>query len=133
MRFSTRNTYYLRISANAILPLYLYLDEKHVDWMNERVFQHVLEDLRLKIPEKLASEPDSHHGPLSSSGAKKGSMDVHRGETYQFGYLLRRTDPHAVLIKTRNFVAAPKTTARNALSAQGSCFQANETTKTTCP
>lgn len=64
MRFLTRNLYYLRISATTVLPLYvsparaseggpqpeeylqLYLDERHVDWMSERVLQHVLADLR---------------------------------------------------------------------------------------
>lgn len=29
-------------------------------------------------------------------------------DTYQFGYFLRNTDPHAVLIKTRRFTAAPR-------------------------
>ena len=66
MKFNTRNAYYLRVSENTILPLYvslppalrsegsysksvvlqLYLDEQHVDWMSERVLQHVLADLR---------------------------------------------------------------------------------------
>lgn len=66
MRFQTRNAYYLRISATTVIPLYvrlvsfivggkgrvltlwlkLYLDERHVEWMSERVLQHVLADLR---------------------------------------------------------------------------------------
>ncbi|KAI0081714.1 hypothetical protein K474DRAFT_1671623 [Panus rudis PR-1116 ss-1] len=107
MRFSKRNLYYLRISANTILPLYLYLDEKHVDWMSERVLQQVLEDLRNRIPVKLSEEANAHLGPGGPSSAKKGTLDVHRGDTYQFAYFLRRTDTHAVLIKTRRFVAAP--------------------------
>lgn len=117
MRFSTRNVYYLRISAHTILPLYLYLDEQHVEWMSDRVLQHVLEDLRFRIPEKLIKEADIQLGASgagsgstsanTSSKKQGGSLDVHRGDTYQFGYFLRKTEPHAVLIKTRNFVAAP--------------------------
>ncbi|PCH41104.1 hypothetical protein WOLCODRAFT_162813 [Wolfiporia cocos MD-104 SS10] len=121
MRFGPRNAYYLRISEHTVLPLYVYLDERHIDWMSERVLQHVLEDLRPRILQKLRDESDSHSGPK----AKGGTVDVHRGgtswvlaenvtksethfaDTYQFGYFLRKTDPHAVLIKTRHFVPAP--------------------------
>ncbi|KAI0921826.1 hypothetical protein AcV5_000684 [Taiwanofungus camphoratus] len=107
MRFGPRNAYYLRISANTVLPLYLYLDERHVDWMSERVLQHVLEDLRPRILPKLKEEADAHLGPGGPVNAKRGSVDVYRGDTYQFGYFLRNTDPHAVLIKARQFVAKP--------------------------
>ncbi|THH32892.1 hypothetical protein EUX98_g1263 [Antrodiella citrinella] len=103
MRFGTRNLYYLRISSSIVLPLYLYLDEKHVDWMSDRTLQHVLADLRHRIPEKLTSEADAG----GSANAKKGTLDVHRGDSYQFGYFLRNTEAHAVVIKTRRFVAAP--------------------------
>ncbi|RPD67232.1 hypothetical protein L226DRAFT_131430 [Lentinus tigrinus ALCF2SS1-7] len=107
MRFSTRNAYYLRISATTVLPLYLYLDERHIEWMSERVLQHVLADLRPLIIPKLNAEIDSHLGQGGPANAKRGTLDVHRGDTYQFGYFLRGTEPHAVLIKTRTFTAAP--------------------------
>jgi len=32
MRFSTRNAFYLRASDRRIVPLFLYLDERHVSW-----------------------------------------------------------------------------------------------------
>ncbi|KAH9951646.1 hypothetical protein B0H21DRAFT_818089 [Amylocystis lapponica] len=108
MRFGVRNAYYLRISAGTVLPLYLYLDERHIEWMSERILQHVLEDLRPRILTKLKDEADAHLGPGGPANAKRGAVDVHRGDTYQFGYFLRKTDPHSVLIKTRRFVAAPR-------------------------
>ncbi|KAI0796729.1 hypothetical protein C8Q75DRAFT_208291 [Abortiporus biennis] len=110
MRFGTRNLYYLRISSHAILPLYLYLDEQHVDWMSEQVLQHVLADLRPLIPIKLMNEPDIFSSSSSSGKKTGGTLDVHRGDTYQFGYFLRKSDPHVVVVKARNFVAAPPAT-----------------------
>jgi hypothetical protein len=71
MPFRARNPYYLRISKNNVLPLYvsstnvngvhaihsykLYLDDRHLDWMSDRVLQHVLEDLRPKQVETYLS------------------------------------------------------------------------------
>ncbi|KAI0068796.1 hypothetical protein BV25DRAFT_1986363 [Artomyces pyxidatus] len=52
----------------------------------------------------MRAESDVQFGVSSSSNAKKGTVDVHRGDTYQFAYFFRQTEPHAVLIKTRNFV-----------------------------
>ncbi|KIJ70060.1 hypothetical protein HYDPIDRAFT_35497 [Hydnomerulius pinastri MD-312] len=103
MTFTSRNAYYLRISATTILPLYLYLDERHIDWMSDMVLQHVLADLRPLVIPKLHAERDIHFGP----GTKKGSVEVHRGEAYQFAYFFRKTEPHSVVIKSRYFVAAP--------------------------
>ncbi|KAH9899939.1 hypothetical protein C8Q73DRAFT_725499 [Cubamyces lactineus] len=123
MRFQTRNAYYLRISATTVIPLYLYLDERHVEWMSERVLQHVLADLRPLILPKLNAEADAHLGPGGPASAKRGTLDVHRGDTYQFGYFLRATEPHAVLIKTRTFVAAPKPTPRAAMPSGTSTAQ----------
>ncbi|CDO71288.1 hypothetical protein BN946_scf184908.g45 [Trametes cinnabarina] len=65
-----------------------------------------------RILPKLNAEADAHLGPGGPANAKKGTLDVHRGDTYQFGYFLRGTEPHAVLIKTRIFTAAPKPAAR---------------------
>ncbi|KZV76140.1 hypothetical protein PENSPDRAFT_646678, partial [Peniophora sp. CONT] len=103
MPFQTRNAYYLRISSNTVLPLYVYLDERHVDWMTDRVLQHVLEDLRPKIPVKLRAEDHINLSSGSSGSAKKGTVDVHRGDTYQFAFFFKYTEPHSLLIKQRNF------------------------------
>ncbi|KAI0327111.1 hypothetical protein GY45DRAFT_1328034 [Cubamyces sp. BRFM 1775] len=130
MRFQTRNAYYLRISATTVIPLYLYLDERHVEWMSERVLQHVLADLRPLILPKLNAEADAHLGPGGPASAKRGTLDVHRGDTYQFGYFLRATEPHAVLIKTRTFVAAPKLAPRAATSSGTSKAQPQEAAAT---
>lgn len=54
MKFSTRNAFYLRASNYRIVPLFLYLDERHVDWMSERVLQLVIADLKDKcVSERL--------------------------------------------------------------------------------
>ncbi|KAI0251278.1 hypothetical protein BJV78DRAFT_477167 [Lactifluus subvellereus] len=105
MPFLTRNCYYLRVSSSSIIPLYIYLDSQHVDWMSDRVLHQVVADLRPKIIPKLRAESDAHMGPGPvPANAKRGTVDVHRGDTYQFAYFLRETGPHSVLTKTRNFV-----------------------------
>lgn len=48
MRFSTRNAFYLRASNYRVVPLFLYLDERHVDWMSDPILQHVIGDLHGK-------------------------------------------------------------------------------------
>ncbi|KAJ7094657.1 hypothetical protein B0H15DRAFT_830392 [Mycena belliarum] len=105
MPFRTRNPYYLRISEKNVLPLYLYLDGRHVNWMTDSILQHVLADLQPKILPKLKAEADAHSG--TSSNNKKATVDTHRGDSYQFCYFIRKTEPHSVLIKTRHFSAAP--------------------------
>ncbi|KAI9574717.1 hypothetical protein HD554DRAFT_84576 [Boletus coccyginus] len=108
MTFRPRNAYYLRISSNIVIPLFLYLDERHIDWMSDVVLQHVLADLRPLIVPKLQAEKDVHFGPgASAPGNKRGTVEVHRGETYQFAYFFRKTEPHAVLFKSRYFIVAP--------------------------
>ncbi|TFY83942.1 hypothetical protein EWM64_g75 [Hericium alpestre] len=105
MPFQTRNAYYLRISASTVLPVYLYLDEQHLGWMSDQVLQYVLADLRPKILPKLKAEANAYYGSgPAPAGAKKGTVDVHRGDTYHFAYFFRQAEPHSVLIKTRDFV-----------------------------
>ncbi|KAJ7129558.1 hypothetical protein C8R44DRAFT_830030 [Mycena epipterygia] len=105
MPFRTRNPYYLRISEKNVLPLYLYLDNHHVSWMTDSILQHVLADLQPKILPKLKAEADAHSA--STPANKKATVDTHRGDSYQFCYFIRKTEPHSVLIKTRHFSAAP--------------------------
>ncbi|KAF8974454.1 hypothetical protein BDZ97DRAFT_24566 [Flammula alnicola] len=75
--YSTRNSFYLRISKNIVLPIYIYLDERHVNWMSDKVLQHVLSDLRPHILPKLKIEADSLTG--STSAQKQATVDTHRG------------------------------------------------------
>ncbi|KAK0191101.1 hypothetical protein F5146DRAFT_1047097 [Armillaria mellea] len=105
MTFRPRNPYYLRISEKNVLPFYLYLDDRHLEWMSDRILQHVLEDLRPNIVPKLRVESESQKG-----SDKKGTVETHRGETYQFCYFLRKTQPHSVLLKSRNFITVPRQT-----------------------
>ncbi|KAL1747701.1 hypothetical protein HDZ31DRAFT_31380 [Schizophyllum fasciatum] len=104
MPFHARNAYYLKISERNVLPLYVYLDERHIDWMDDRILQHVLADLRPHIVPKLRAEAEATQ---TAAGAKKLTVDTHRGDSYQFAYFLRKTHPHSVLVKTRQFVTAP--------------------------
>ncbi|KZT20408.1 hypothetical protein NEOLEDRAFT_1075785 [Neolentinus lepideus HHB14362 ss-1] len=103
MPFRARNLFYLRISKSDVIPLYLYLDERHIEWMSDRVLQHVLADLRPLIGPKMKAESQLTEGP----SGKKGIVDVYRGDFYQFAYFFRGMEPHSVILKTRNFVAAP--------------------------
>ncbi|KAF7332000.1 hypothetical protein MKEN_00080300 [Mycena kentingensis (nom. inval.)] len=72
--FKTRNPYYLRISDKHVLPLYLYLDDRHVSWMSDHTLQRVLLDLQPKILPKLKAEA----GALDSSSTKKPTVETHR-------------------------------------------------------
>ncbi|KAL7410364.1 hypothetical protein BDY24DRAFT_444152 [Mrakia frigida] len=115
MTFSTRNSYYLRISRDTVLVLYLYLDRAHVRWMTDYILQKVLTDLRTRIGPKLESEYGMSSNVGSSTGAKKSAaaagsptIDVHQGDDYQFCFFLRKTDHrHVVLLKHKRFVSRP--------------------------
>ncbi|KAL5527600.1 hypothetical protein ACEPAG_6401 [Sanghuangporus baumii] len=104
MRFRVRNLFYLRLSPSDVIPLYLYLDERHVDWMSDRTLQSVIADLRPLVGPKLEAERYAYYGPGGPANAKKGTVEVHRGDSYQFAYFLRRTEAHSVVLKTRNYV-----------------------------
>lgn len=104
MTFHSRNAYYLRISSTVVLPLYLYLDDRHLDWMSDRVLQHVVSDLQPLIVPKLQTERDTHFG-LGAASGKRSTVEVHRGDFYQFAYFFRKIEPHSVVIKSRRFVA----------------------------
>lgn len=45
--FTVRNVYYLRISAHTILKTVLYLDQRHVRWLNENpeIWQRAVHEL----------------------------------------------------------------------------------------
>ncbi|KAI6105799.1 hypothetical protein F5141DRAFT_1049505 [Pisolithus sp. B1] len=110
MTFHSRNVYYLRVSSTVVLPLYLYLDDRHLDWMSDRVLQHVVSDLQPLIVPKLQTERDTHFGLGAASG--RSTVEVHRGDFYQFAYFFRKIEPHSVVIKgmltqSRRFVAVP--------------------------
>ncbi|TFK75800.1 hypothetical protein BDN72DRAFT_785798 [Pluteus cervinus] len=119
MVFRTRNPYYLRISEQDVLPIYLYLDERHLEWMSDFTLQRVLVDLRPHILTKLKIEAE-YVGATSATAAKKITVDTHRGDGYQFCYFLRKTDPHSVLVKTRSYVAVEKGTVQPSNVAKAS-------------
>ncbi|EJU06226.1 hypothetical protein DACRYDRAFT_112970 [Dacryopinax primogenitus] len=106
MPYENRNAYYLRISPYTVLPMYLYLDERHTSWMTDTTLQFVLEDLRHRIGPKLRDESGTIMN-ASAANKTKPSVDVHRGTTYQFAYFLRKADPHTLLVKRRDFVLRP--------------------------
>lgn len=101
--FSTRNALYLRISRWVVLPLYLYLDERHVAWMSDAILQAVLADLRPKLADKMRREMDEM-GAGGSSSKTKSPVEVHRAASYQFAFFFRKTDSrHVVLLKVRDW------------------------------
>ncbi|KAF8592396.1 hypothetical protein K439DRAFT_1378493 [Ramaria rubella] len=106
MPFSARNARYLRISAHVVLPLYVYLDDQHVEWMSDYTLQRVLENLRPLIGPKLQTE-NSLQSAGGTAHSRKGTVDVFQSDTYQFAYFIRKNEPHAVLIKNRRFVPTP--------------------------
>ncbi|KAL5487834.1 hypothetical protein ACEPAI_5942 [Sanghuangporus weigelae] len=114
MRFRVRNLFYLRLSPSDVIHLYLYLDERHVDWMSERTLQSVIADLRPLVGPKLEAEQYAH-----PANAKKGTVEVHRSDSYQFAYFLRRTEAHSIVLKTRNYVMVDR-------AAQSANVQASE-------
>ncbi|WWC58488.1 uncharacterized protein I303_101031 [Kwoniella dejecticola CBS 10117] len=100
MHFSTRNAFYLRASNYRVIPLFLYLDERHADWMSERVLQLVISALQSKISELL----------FTSRGTKKHKVHVERGEGYQYCYFLRTTTrTEVVLLKEKSYSLRPPT------------------------
>ncbi|KAF8760060.1 hypothetical protein RHS01_01465 [Rhizoctonia solani] len=109
MSFQNRNLYHLRVNKHTVLPLYLYLDEKHVDWMSRRILNEIIADLKpLRIGPKLVKESHIGASGLSASAAKKAGqsvVEVHRGENYQFAYFLKPAESYDLLIKARDFVA----------------------------
>ncbi|OXG37661.1 hypothetical protein C359_05038 [Cryptococcus neoformans Bt120] len=112
MTFSTRNAYYLRVSNYRVIPLFLYLDERHVDWMSDRVLQLVIASLQHKLPNML----------WNARGEKKHKVHVERGEDYQFCYFLRSTTrTEVVLLKSKTVSLRPPTPPPAVLSEpQGS-------------
>ncbi|CAE6450198.1 unnamed protein product [Rhizoctonia solani] len=112
MSFQSRNLYHLRVNRHTILPLYIYLDERHIDWMTRGILNEIISDLKPLIGPKLVKESHIGASGLSASAAKKAGqsvVEVHRGENYQFAYFLKPAESYDLLIKTRDFVtvAAP--------------------------
>ncbi|KAK4685494.1 hypothetical protein P7C73_g4657, partial [Tremellales sp. Uapishka_1] len=94
MTFSTRNAYYLRASNYRVIPLFLYLDERHVDWMSDFVLQRVIAEIQPKMSELL----------FAARMVKKHKVHVERGEGYQYCYFLRTTTrTEVVLLKQKEF------------------------------
>ncbi|KAF5390582.1 hypothetical protein D9757_002698 [Collybiopsis confluens] len=119
MKFHPRNPYYLRISKKDILPVHVYLDDRHLGWMSDIVLQHVsismtdiwdgcrISSSSIILP-KLQAESDANLGPGGPPSSKKATVETHRGDTYQFCYFLRKTQPHSVIVKTRTYNATVK-------------------------
>ncbi|BEJ16117.1 hypothetical protein CspHIS471_0507220 [Cutaneotrichosporon sp. HIS471] len=98
MPFSTRNAFYLRASNYRVVPLFLYLDERHVDWMSSDVLEAVISKLQPKIKDLLTV----------SRYEKKHKVYVERGEGYQYCYFLRNTTrTEVVLLKKKTFSLRP--------------------------
>ncbi|KAG9047489.1 hypothetical protein FS837_002135 [Tulasnella sp. UAMH 9824] len=92
MSFRHRNALYLRISRHTVIPLYLYLDDKDVKWMNDKILTQVIRDMRPLILQKWREELEFKD--VSGPKRKKfGVVDVYRG---------------AFAPQTRHFSSAPR-------------------------
>ncbi|PWN54375.1 hypothetical protein IE53DRAFT_359271 [Violaceomyces palustris] len=110
--FSQRNVFYLRASAYVVLQTILYLDPRHVDWLNHNphIFQAVLAMLKTRIMPKLKREADPN-GPISKM-SKKERVDVYPAPEFQVAYFFRKMDQrHAVLLKFLTFPSGPSTSS----------------------
>lgn len=104
-RFTQRNVFYLRASPYAVLETILYLDYRHIEWMNlnPHILTQVLSILRTRIMPKLRKESDSS-GKLSAM-SKKERVDVYSDRDFQVAYFFRRMDDrHSVLLKEKSLV-----------------------------
>ncbi|KAG8891641.1 hypothetical protein FRC00_013343, partial [Tulasnella sp. 408] len=78
MSFRHRNALYLRISRHTVIPLYLYLDDKDIKWMNDKILTQVIRDMRPLILKKWREELEFKD--VSGPKRKKfGVVDVYRG------------------------------------------------------
>ena len=104
-KFTQRNVFYLRASPYVVLQSILYLDYRHVEWMNlnPSILPQVLSILRTRIMPKLRKESDSS-GKLSTM-SKKERVDVYSDRDFQVAYFFRRMDDrHSVLLKEKSLV-----------------------------
>ncbi|TKY86714.1 hypothetical protein EX895_004354 [Sporisorium graminicola] len=104
-KFTQRNVFYLRASPYVVLQTILYLDYRHVEWMNlnPSILTQVLSILRTRIMPKLRKESDSS-GKLSAM-SKKERVDVYSDRDFQVAYFFRRMDDrHSVLLKEKSLV-----------------------------
>lgn len=104
-KFTQRNVFYLRASPYVVLQTILYLDYRHVEWMNlnPNILTQVLSILRTRIMPKLRKESDPS-GKLSAM-SKKERVDVYSDRDFQVAYFFRRMDDrHSVLLKEKSLV-----------------------------
>ncbi|PFH52822.1 hypothetical protein AMATHDRAFT_1865 [Amanita thiersii Skay4041] len=96
MAYKGRNVYYLRLSRDSVIPLYVFLDDRHVDWMSDAILQKVLSDLH----------PHLASGAILNPSAKTDIVSI-KGDTYQFCYFFRKADPHSLLRKVCHYFTSP--------------------------
>ncbi len=104
-KFTQRNVFYLRASPYVVLQTILYLDYRHVEWLNlnPNILTQVLSILRTRIMPKLRKESDSS-GKLSAM-SKKERVDVYSDRDFQVAYFFRRMDDrHSVLLKEKSLI-----------------------------
>ncbi|KAL5476507.1 hypothetical protein ACEPAI_3364 [Sanghuangporus weigelae] len=88
--------------------------------MSERTLQSVIADLRPLVVPRLGAERYAHYGPGGPASAKNGTVGVHRADSYQFAYFLRRAEAHSIVLKTRNYVMDDRAMqSANAQAADG--------------
>ncbi|KOS15016.1 hypothetical protein Malapachy_0850 [Malassezia pachydermatis] len=110
-RFGVRNVYYLRVSATTIISMVLYLDQRHVKWINRHpeLLQQVVEhDLK---PQYVDIRPDTSLPSLlyKEQAHTKGQIHV---QTHAIGTVADRAaqstlDPCSPQSRTLHFPRGP--------------------------
>lgn len=84
--FSTRNAYYLRISRDTVLSLYIYVEQPYVDWMTDYTLQvrepasidyiSALDDIARaeSSAERLLTSSEGSHGASAAVRAPVASL-----------------------------------------------------------
>ncbi|KAH7105670.1 hypothetical protein BKA62DRAFT_767020 [Auriculariales sp. MPI-PUGE-AT-0066] len=118
MKFAARTTRLLRISQHTVIILQIHLDDRHVEWMSERVLGMLLTVLRPLIAPKMDLNHDFLFGSSSAASDVKPPAETVRGEGYQFLWWLARADTaQGVVLKTRSFGLLPDVPSGSAISA----------------
>ncbi|RUS34929.1 hypothetical protein BC938DRAFT_477802 [Jimgerdemannia flammicorona] len=129
--YSTRNLRYLRLSKNQAIQLLLNLKQEHLEWFNDRIFQHILAALQPLLCNALVRDRDAKESSKVAQvfrGRRNCScpsarlvLRHHRCGTrspspdFQFAYYLKPTDnQHHILVKNKNYIFPEKPTTASA-------------------
>ncbi|CAO1638477.1 unnamed protein product [Sympodiomycopsis kandeliae] len=111
--YGPRNIFYLRVSPRQVLSCILYIDPRHVLWLNKHpsIFHSTLKILKDRILHKLEREAKVIKIGYKKTKSLKGEISgnevidvIHQSE-FKLAYFFRKqAEPHSVLIKDKQFI-----------------------------